>query len=595
MMSVLRRRMTIIFIIVIIFFVLYIFLGWGMNIMGNGNQNVREDVVGEVAGVKISTDYYRNQVIEMRNNYMKGNNVTTVSDDAQEMIEEQAFDKIVNDIVFSQIEKKYGYFTTNDEVIEVLKSVPPDYIRNDERFWENGKFNMNLYTQVISDPNNKMLVQEYYNQLSEQIPRVKLQYDVMSGIKVSKDELMRRIKLAESKFNAEIVVVPNTVEENALTVTDEEAQKYYDENKAEFYNDESAEITIVRMKKEPSTQDILLAKENIDGLRNDIISGNMDFETCAKMYSEDPGSAQNNGELGFIKKGQTVAEFDSAAFSLKKGELSPPVKTTFGWHIIRCEDKTKDSVKVSHILIRTKASYETVEGFVNRMENFRKMAAEKGLEESAQAEGFEVINTRPFKPSSGYIFELGGPAQRVCAFVMNSKKGALSNVIEEGDYLILARIDAKTDAGIKPFDEIKGIVKNKLMLKKKKLLSTGVLASAVDNIKSENMSLKRYADANGYTYKKTGLVSADENLGVAYPSRLVGAVMAAENNKVYFVTGENEGYIFKVTERQDVDAANINNIVDKYHQMLINEKQRTILADWGTYIMEKYKVKDLRY
>lgn len=595
MMSVLRRRMTIIFIIVIIFFVLYIFLGWGMNIMGNGNQNVREDVVGEVAGVKISTDYYRNQVIEMRNNYMKGNNVTTVSDDAQEMIEEQAFDKIVNDIVFSQIEKKYGYFTTNDEVIEVLKSVPPDYIRNDERFWENGKFNMNLYTQVISDPNNKMLVQEYYNQLSEQIPRVKLQYDVMSGIKVSKDELMRRIKLAESKFNAEIVVVPNTVEENALTVTDEEAQKYYDENKAEFYNDESAEITIVRMKKEPSTQDILLAKENIDGLRNDIISGNMDFETCAKMYSEDPGSAQNNGELGFIKKGQTVAEFDSAAFSLKKGELSPPVKTTFGWHIIRCEDKTKDSVKVSHILIRTKASYETVEGFVNRMENFRKMAVENGLEESAQAEGFEVISTRPFKPSSGYIFELGGPAQRVCAFVMNSKKGALSNVIEEGDYLILARIDAKADAGIKPFNDIKGIVKNKLMLKKKKLLSTGVLASAVDNIKSQNMSLKRYADANGYTYKKTGLVSADDNLGITYASRLVGAVMAAENNKVYFVTGENEGYIFKVTERQDVDAANINNIVDKYHQMLINEKQRTILADWGTYIMEKYKVKDLRY
>ncbi len=596
MMSVLRKRMTIIFIIVIIFFVLYIFLGWGMNIMGNGgNANIREDIVAEVAGVKVSTDYYRNSVIEARNNYMRGNNLTNVNEETQDMIEQQTFDKIVNDIIFGQIEKKYGYFTTKDEVLEIMKSVPPEYIRNDERFWENGKFNMDMYRQVMADPNNQALVQEYYTQLSEQIPRVKLQYDVMSGVKVSQDELLRTLKLSESKFNVEYVVVPNMTDQEMLAVNDEEALKYYEENKAEFYTDESAEITYIKMKKEASTQDILLAKENIDGLRNDVVSGNIDFATCARMYSEDYGSAQKDGELGYIKRGQTVPEFDSTAFSMKKGEISMPVKTVFGWHILKCEDKSKDSVKISHILIRTKASYETVEGFITRMDGIRKAAEEKGLEEAAAEAGLAMSTTSPFKPSSGYIFELGGPAQKVCAFVMNSKEGALSQVINEGDYLIIAKIENKSDAGIKPFEDIKGLVKNRLMMKKKKLLSTGVLASAVEDIRNKNTSLKNYANSNGYKYAKTGLITANDKIDVAYQSRLVGAVMAAEDNKVFFLTGESEGYIFKVIGREDVDMKNVNNLVDKYHQMLINEKQRMILSDWSSFVMDKYKVKDLRY
>ena len=69
------------------------------------------------------------------------------------------------------------------------------------------------------------------------------------------------------------------------------------------------------------------------------------FETLAKKYSEDPSSAEKGGDLGYFKKGQMVKPFEETAFSLKPGETSSPVRTQFGFHIIRVEDKKQAGTK----------------------------------------------------------------------------------------------------------------------------------------------------------------------------------------------------------------------------------------------------------
>jgi len=86
-------------------------------------------------------------------------------------------------------------------------------------------------------------------------------------------------------------------------------------------------------------------------LKARIQSGEVTFKEAARQYSKDPGSASKGGDLGFVGRGVFVKPFEEAAFSLKPGELSGIVKTQFGVHLLRLEDKNQDQVHVSHILL----------------------------------------------------------------------------------------------------------------------------------------------------------------------------------------------------------------------------------------------------
>jgi parvulin-like peptidyl-prolyl isomerase len=112
-------------------------------------------------------------------------------------------------------------------------------------------------------------------------------------------------------------------------VTDADVKKYYDENKATYTQQASRDVRHILV--------------NNKKLANDIeaqLKGGADFAKLAKKYSKDPGSAANGGKLT-ISKGQTVPEFDKTAFELKTNQISKPVHTTYGWHIIQALSAVK--------------------------------------------------------------------------------------------------------------------------------------------------------------------------------------------------------------------------------------------------------------
>jgi len=114
-----------------------------------------------------------------------------------------------------------------------------------------------------------------------------------------------------------------------VKVTDQQIADYYAKNKAQYSQPESREVRHILVK----------TKARADDLAAQLESGG-DFAALAKQFSQDTGSKANGGKLT-ISKGQTVAPFDKAAFALKKNEISAPVKTEFGFHIIQPLSETK--------------------------------------------------------------------------------------------------------------------------------------------------------------------------------------------------------------------------------------------------------------
>lgn len=111
---------------------------------------------------------------------------------------------------------------------------------------------------------------------------------------------------------------------------------------------------IVRMP-DVSLEQKLLIKDRLRGLRQRVLEGES-FATLAILYSEDPGSAKNGGELGFYGRGELYKEFEAVAFKLEEGEVSEIVETKAGFHIIELIERKGEYVNVRHILLKTKVS-----------------------------------------------------------------------------------------------------------------------------------------------------------------------------------------------------------------------------------------------
>jgi peptidyl-prolyl cis-trans isomerase SurA len=113
------------------------------------------------------------------------------------------------------------------------------------------------------------------------------------------------------------------------------------------------------------------AIEKLEGLRKEIMSGKSSFDVLAGVYSEDPGSRDNGGDLGIRGRDELVPEFAAAAFKLQNGEISPIVKTSFGFHIIQMVNRQGEKAKLRHILIKPLITSDMVKQTLGKADSVR--------------------------------------------------------------------------------------------------------------------------------------------------------------------------------------------------------------------------------
>lgn len=148
-----------------------------------------------------------------------------------------------------------------------------------------------------------------------------------------------------------------TITEN-VKVTPKEIEEFYTGVPLDSLPLINSHVTLLQLVifPEVSKEDKKQAREKLRGIREKIVSGERSFKTSALLYSEDPGSAKQSGDLGWTTRGQMVPEFEEVAFTLNEGEVSEVFESPFGFHIIELIERRGDDYHCRHILITAKVS-----------------------------------------------------------------------------------------------------------------------------------------------------------------------------------------------------------------------------------------------
>jgi peptidyl-prolyl cis-trans isomerase SurA len=139
-----------------------------------------------------------------------------------------------------------------------------------------------------------------------------------------------------------------------VRITPREVQRFYDripQDSIPFINAEVEYAEILRIP-EPSEEEVRRVRRKIEEYREQVVNGTKDFCTVAILYSQDPGSARDCGELGLVPTGVMVPEFDAVAMSLKENEVSQVFETQFGWHFMQLEERRGEQYRARHVLMR---------------------------------------------------------------------------------------------------------------------------------------------------------------------------------------------------------------------------------------------------
>jgi len=201
------------------------------------------------------------------------------------------------------------------------------------------------------------------NQIAGELDR-RLRYFIGQIGSQEKLEEYYKKTISEIKDEMRVVIQEQLLTDQAqaeisknVNVTPSEVKKMFKDLDKDSIPMVNTKVVIAQIVKQPevSIEQKITIKEKLRKLRNRIVKGER-FKTLAILYSEDPGSAKNGGELGFYGRGELYPEFEAVAFKLKKGEISEIVETKAGYHILELIERRGEYVNIRHILLMLKVS-----------------------------------------------------------------------------------------------------------------------------------------------------------------------------------------------------------------------------------------------
>jgi parvulin-like peptidyl-prolyl isomerase len=319
-----------------------------------------------------------------------------------------------------------------------------------------------------------------------------------------------------------------------------------------------------------------------------------EFEKLASEKSADPGSASRGGDLGWFGKGKMIKEFEEAVFNGKIGEIQKPVKTSFGYHIIKVTDRSNKKYIVEKIVNPIKQSATTRDERFTAAGDLSYLANKNGFEKELGLMNYNDQESGYFTEDSKSIPGIG-VNERLVKWSFENGLNSVSDVYKVAQGYLVATVSEVVDGGIKPFDEVKDQQKpNAVRVKKqeKARLLAQELRSKLNN------DLKKITELDSrFTVKNTGRFNSETSIpGVGKNNAFIQSAIYAEPNIILEPVKAGTGYfLIKVISKSPFDSTAYSMQSSTIRNNIIQQKKNTVVSQWLTALKEKSEIVDNRH
>ena len=324
-----------------------------------------------------------------------------------------------------------------------------------------------------------------------------------------------------------------------------------------------------------------------------LISG-ANFEALAKEFSKDPGSGMKGGDLGYFGKGMMVKEFEDACFSGAVGVVQKPVKTNYGYHIIKVTDRSDSKYIVERIINQVKQSASSRDKNFNAANDFSFLAKKNDFESEAKLFNYKIQET-PLFPDNSVSVPSIGQNKRLVKFAFENGLNTISDPFKVQSGYVVVQIAEVTSEKFRPFDELKEQLKP-AVIREKKFEKLKIIADNLYKKIGGDLNKVSSVDSN-FTVKQTGnFVPQGSIPGIGKDYGFINTAIKIDLNKVSEpVKGIRGYYLIKVTKRTDFDKAAYNTQSSVLRNTILQEKRNKFLNQWISEIKETAEITDNRH
>jgi peptidyl-prolyl cis-trans isomerase D len=420
------------------------------------------------------------------------------------------------------------------------------------------------------------------------------QADILKGLHPTDEELKAFYERSKATYNNSIpekrqikyVVVDSAKIAAATAVTDQDLQTYYDQHRDEFRAPEQVKVSHILIKTplpvpgaKEDEKGVADARAKAEDVLKQVKAGG-DFAKLAEKYSDDPGSSKSGGELGWIGRGRTVPEFEKAAFSLGKGQTSDLVKSSYGFHIIRVEDKQQAHLKTlaevkSEIEAKVKQQ-KVAHATETAADALLSQARTAGFDAAATAKGQTAVTTEFFSRTES-LPGLGASPQFMDAVFSESEK-APPDVVQVPQGFVVFQLLAIRPPATPTFEEIRPKVEAQFKNERAGFLLQQKTQELSDRAKA-GRDLKKAAKDLGATVKTSELVAPDGQVPDIGSMASASAIFSLKPGEISGpIAAGGNGVVAQLLEKQAPTDQEFSEKKDGIRQALLEAKQNDLFG-----------------